>query len=157
MLQFTQKEIESELKDILKHGDVRRISLKTGIGETYLDGQFNPNDERKSPAFLFLQIQCALDEIDPERGDEFWESVGRFREMSKNRCPIDSLCASAETGKLNKEVAEYISARIEGKPFDKQFSELLDIEAQIAKTKKAMLDEYNRTKNNPSAPSLKLA
>lgn len=151
-LQFTQFEIESELKDVLKFGDVREISLISGIGESYLKSQFNPDDERKSAAYCFLQIQCALDEINPERGEELFQKIVNFRELSKKRIVILK-CLNAETGKLNKEVAEFVGAKLEGKPYQIQFKELLDIEKQIFEVKEALINEYNNLKNSESVNS----
>ena len=156
-LQFTQQEVESELKDVLKFGDVREMSLISGIGESYLKSQFNPDDERKSAAYCFLQIQCALDEINAERGEEFFQKIVNFRELSKKRKAILK-DLNLETGKLNREVAEFVAAKLEGKPYPVQLKELLDIEKQILEVKSALIGEYNELKETPrEAAPLKLA
>ena len=144
-LQFTQEEVERELRDIVKHGDIREISLNAGIGEKYLSSQLNPDDERKSYAFGFLQIQCALDRASSERGDEFFEAVKRFRDLSKLR-KLKDLCAHSETARLLDEKNEFICARLEGLPYPKQLSELDDVIRQAQKLKEALTEEHLNAK-----------
>jgi hypothetical protein len=156
MLQFAQHEIEEAINDILKHADRIDIARITGIYKGVVEGMFNPNDERKSAIYIALQIICALDEIDETRGDALFQKIIEFRELSKIRRPANVKSLKTETGKLNCEFAEFIAAHLEGKPFDKQFAEFMQIEAQLAVVKKGLLDEYNALKNKPRELSLKI-
>ncbi len=130
MLQYTQNEVEKELSDYLRHSDRREISRITGIYESVVKGMMNPDDERKSAAFVYLQIQCALDEIDSERGEQFFRTVAKFRELSKQRNP-QSNCLAHDTGKLSKEVSDCVFAHLQGKPFTEQLTEAIEAKMQI--------------------------
>jgi len=142
-LQFTKNEIEREIRDCLKHGDIREISIITGKSETYLASQLNPDDERESYTYLFLQFICAVDQIDRERGDKLWDLVENFRELSMRR-QIGETNANTESGKLLSETKDFIEARLNGKDFLTQLNEIADIERQIKAAKTAVIDERNR-------------
>jgi|GraSoiStandDraft_4_1057263.scaffolds.fasta_scaffold08499_11 hypothetical protein len=132
-IQFTQEEVEKAIADALKHGDRVDVARITGLSESYIKRQFNPDDhESVSCAFRVLQIACALDEIDGPRGEAFWRTLASFREMSKilRDKPVD---LDVETGALGKEVAEFVHARISKKPIREQVRELLDVREQIEK------------------------
>ena len=67
-------------------------------------------------------------------------------------------CVGHKPGKLNKEVAEFVGAMLEGKPYQIQLTELLDIERQILEVKAALIDDYNESKAAPrEVVSLKVA
>jgi hypothetical protein len=157
MLMFTQKEVEIAFDDILKHADRAAISRITGIYNGVVDSMFNPNDERKSALFIALQILCAEDEIDETRGEALFQKIIEFRELSKKRKPSNAHSLAAATSLLNGEFKEFICARLEDLPLEKQFTELVDIEAQLAVTKQALIDEYNKQKETPRETSLKVA
>ena len=73
-LEFTQEEVERELADRLPHGTRREIAKVSGLGESYIKRQYNPDDETASCAFRLLQVVCAFDEIDRimrESAEEF--------------------------------------------------------------------------------------
>jgi hypothetical protein len=146
-LQFTQEEVETELADQLKHGRRADVARKSGLGESYIKRQFNPDDETPSCAFKLLQIACALDDIDEPEGEAFWQSLCRFRELSKKR--KSSSCLNHETGKLNKEVAEFVSAKIENKPFNVQLKELLEAQTQLEIVKQELIGAYNELHSKP--------
>lgn len=61
-LEFTQEEVERELADRLPHGMRREIAKVSGLGESYIKRQYNPDDETASCAFRLLQVVCAFDE-----------------------------------------------------------------------------------------------
>lgn len=150
-LQFTQKEIESDLKDILKHGDIRQISLISGIGETYLASQIDPNDERKSCAFVLLQIACALDEIDANRGEEFWNALCDFRAQSKKYKTALALCARAETAKFNKESADVVNFQIADAAPEEKSKEIAEAERQLGVLKNAVQHELEAKRSQQIA------
>lgn len=149
-IQYTQNEVERELRDILKHGDIRELSVLTGLGESYLSQQLNPDDERVSYVYRFLQIQCAIDEIDPERGDIFFEALKRFRDQSRIRRPVD-LCSTRETSRLLTEHSEFIDARLTGKSLSEQLRELDDLKRQIGLVKQSLVGEYIKAKEKTNA------
>ena len=154
-LEYTQKEVELELRDQLKHGDIRRVSLLSGIGESYLEAQFNPNDERKSAAFVFLQIQCALDEISAERGERFWQTIVRFRETSKKR-KKSALSVARELAEFHRESADVTGARLCEQSLDSQLREILEAERQLALLKEAVLQEIEAEKASKTENTDKL-
>lgn len=159
-LKFTQKEIELEIAQILADGDITAISNISGIGYSYVDQQLNPNDSRRSCIYDALRVVCALDERSPERGEKVWKAISRRRELSKPAAAVSGASGANlnhESGELNREIAEYVSARISGKPFNEQISEFLDIERQLIRVKQALINEYNRLKSeNPRMPDLKI-
>lgn len=139
MLQFDQQEIESEFEEIVNRTDRAEIARITQIYPSVIYAMFSADDERKSFMFGLLQIQCALDDIDAERGEKFWQALGRFRELSKKRNPHFNPCVGVETGKLNKEVADVVSAHLAGRTFYEQLKEVDEAEAQLKLTKQAIL------------------
>lgn len=130
-LQFTQYEVERELADIIRRGDAKEIARITHIYDTIVYGMLNADDERKSYAFGFLQIQCALDEIDEQRGEAFFQAIVKFRELSKRRQKELAGNIAHDTGKLSKEVSDCVFSHLQGKPFSEQLTEAIEAKAQI--------------------------
>lgn len=141
-LEFTQEEVERELADRLPHGMRREIARVSGLGESYIKRQYNPDDETASCAFRLLQIACAFDEIDADAAEAFWQTLVRFRELSKPHV-FESKARSlnVETGRLGKEIADFFSAKITDQPYDTQMRELLEAEAQLRKVKSQLIRE----------------
>lgn len=144
MLQFTKEEVEGALAAALPHGCRRKVAQISGLGESYIKRQFNENDETPSCAFKLLQIVCALDEHDPELGDEFWETMTRFRELSKKRRPRGLVDVAEKTGRFNKEVGEFVMAKLRNEPIEKQLSELDDAQRELNELKQDLMDEHQR-------------
>jgi hypothetical protein len=151
-LQFTKEEVEGALAVAMPHGCRRKVAQVSGLGESYIKRQFNPEDETRSCAFTLLQVACALDDINSELGDEFWETLSRFRELSKTRRRGRIVDLSERTGKFNKEVAEFVSKRLRGVPIKEQLSELEDAQRELEELRRGLLDEYDRQRQ----PSLNL-
>lgn len=74
---LSQSEFESEVRDVVKHGDVKAIAELTGRGYSLLAQQFNSDDDRPSDLFKAVQILMALYLVDRERGDAVMEVVVR--------------------------------------------------------------------------------
>ncbi len=141
MLQFTQNEVERGLNDFLTDANKREIAKLTGLYEQVIYGMFNPDNERKSASFTFLQIQTALDEINPELGEKHWKMVCHFREMSKKRRQTGELtplnCFSQQISTFGNFGAELTRALHDGKldkkeiltlqPFMQQLREFCDM------------------------------
>lgn len=149
-LEFNQKTIELEISAVLESGDITQISRVSGIGYSYIDQQFNPNDERKSAIFCALKIICALDEISAERGEMLWNLVAGFRERSKPKKAAGG-CLHSCAASVSKESSEAVSAPLLGKPLLEQLKETLDAETAIKKQKQAILDAINNEKENGAA------
>lgn len=151
-LSFTQEELERELADIISHGDRVELARMSGLSESYIKRQFNADDhEAVSSAFRLLQIGCAFDDIDTDKGDQFWQSIARFRELSRKRKSGGKRSSSHAIGELGKEVAELIAAALEKKPFVVQIRELGDVERRIAEAKEHLLAEFNDAKEQSPA------
>lgn len=141
-LEFTQEEVERELADRLPHGMRREIAKVSGLGESYIKRQYNPDDETASCAFRLLQVVCAFDEIDVDGGEAFWQTLVRFRELSQPHVFESKMVSlNVETGKLGKEIADFFSAKITDQPYDTQMRELLEAEAQLRKVKSQLIRE----------------
>jgi hypothetical protein len=150
-LQFTKEEIEGALAAALPHGLRRRVAQVSGLGESYIKRQFNPDDETPSCAFKLLQVACALDDIDSELGDEFWEVVTRFRELSKKRQPARVTDVAGSTGKFNKEVAEFVMKKLQDAPIGDQLSELEDAQRALDELRTELMNEYDRLQQQQPA------
>lgn len=74
---LSQSEFESEVRDVVKHGDVKAIAELTGRGYSLLAQQFNSDDDRSSDLFKAVQIIMALYVVDRDRGDALMEVVMR--------------------------------------------------------------------------------
>lgn len=116
---FTQNEVERGLNDFLTDANKREIARVTGMYEQVVYGMFNPENERKSASFVFLQIQTALDGIDAGLGEKHWQMVSYFREMSKRRKPDGQLtplaCFSQQISTFGSFGAELTKAVQDGK------------------------------------------
>lgn len=143
-LKFSKEEIETELGEFVPHGKRVQIARLSGVGESYLKRQLNPDDEIASCFFTTLRIACAFDEIDEALGNEFWEAICRFRELSKERLSGRVIDLAEETGKLNKEIAEFVMAKLKNEPIDKQLSELADARRELEKLEQDLMLEYQR-------------
>jgi hypothetical protein len=144
-LRFTQKEVESELRDCFKHGYIRDVSILSGIGETYLDRGINPNDDHKSAAFQFLQVQCALDEKDSEMGELHWSTVCKFRELSRAGGD-EHLCVDRETTNFTKESVDLTISHMKGEPLFKRLSEALEARTQADRAVRSIIEAINKEK-----------
>lgn len=144
MLQFTKEEVEGALAVALPHGCRRKVAQISGLGESYIKRQFNENDETPSCAFKLLQIVCALDDHNAELGDEFWETMSRFRDLSKKRRVKRAIDLNHRSGKFNREVAEFMMAKLENEPIETQLSELDDAQRELDELKKDLIEEYHR-------------
>lgn len=142
-MKLTQNQIESELSDIVPRGIRRDVARITQIYESTIYAMFNADDERKSAMFYFLQIQAALDEINGEVGEAHWLAMCRFRELSRPKTD-SKLDASIETGNLAKEVSDVIIAHCNKKSLAIQLREICEVEAQLERTKKAVMDEMEK-------------
>lgn len=147
-LKFTQEEVERELADIIGHGDRVELARVSGLSESYIKRQFNADDhEAVSSAFRLLQIGCALDQIDADKGERFWQTLMRFRGLSIP--DAGGTDASKASARLNTETAEFINARLDGQPFMDQLRELGDIERAVQVAKQALFAEFNESKAQP--------
>lgn len=75
---LSQAEFEADVRDVVKHGDVKAISELTGRGYSLLAQQFNSDDDRPSDLYKAVQIIMALYVVDKDRGDELMETVMRY-------------------------------------------------------------------------------
>lgn len=142
-LSFTQEEVERELADVLMHGDLTEIARISGNAESTIKRQFNANDhEAASCAFRTLQVACALDDISPERGERFWKTLERLRDISKKQPRAKKLPGNA-VGRLNTEVAELVQAALDGRPFSAQMKELDDVVFELHNTRQELITRHN--------------
>lgn len=149
-LQFTKEEVEGALAAAMPHGCRTKVARISGLGESYLKRQFNPDDETPSCAFKLLQVVCALDDVDGDLGDEFWETMTRFRELSKKRRPrLGVIDVATRTGEFNKEVGEFVMAKLKNEPIGKQLNELEDAQRKLDELKQDLIDEYHRLEKQP--------
>lgn len=140
-LAFTKEEIEEELSGKL-HRHRRDIARRSGLGESYIKRQFNANDDTPSCAFKMLQIACAFDDIDAAEGEVFWQAFVQFRELSKPVRPIAAKSLNQETGKLNKEIADFVAVKLADQPYDVQMRELLEARRQLDIVHKQLIAEH---------------
>lgn len=155
-LQFTQKEIEQIVAEILEHGDITKISNITGIGYSYVDQQLNPNDERKSYIVGALEILCALDEVDPERGETLFQKFTAFRDCSKKHDPALQ-CLTESTVSVNREAADVVNSNLSGLSLYEQLSETIESESAIKQHKENLLAAINKEKESLNGSRLRVA
>lgn len=148
-LLYAQDEVETEIADIIKHGDQKKIAAIVGVHSTYIEQQCNPSDERKSWIYQALQFLCAEDDIDAGRGENLWQMMCRFRDLSRKRVK-QNLCVGVETGSLNKEVADVVNSHLQGKTFYEQLKELDEVDAQSKRTRSAIMCAIDAERKNIS-------
>lgn len=122
MLKFSQLEIETELRDCFLQGDIKQLAIRTGISDGIIGRELNPETHWRSAAYLFLQIQSALDEIDPARGECHWDRVVKFREMSKPRT-TGELDRRLTAVTVTKETNDVACAHMNDLPLEQQYIE----------------------------------
>lgn len=147
MLQFDQTTIEGRLDKCFPFESLTQLAVIAGVNASQLAQELNPNDIRKSPAYRFLKIQCALDDYDPELGEQHWQDIQRFRDASR---PISSqnLCVDAETAKAIKEDADCAIEHAKGSSLFDQLAEVNESIAQKHKQKAAILEAINNEKES---------
>lgn len=156
-LQFTQKEVEEEIADILIHSDRRNISIKSGLGESLVKRQLNPNDYLvPSSIYVALQIVCALDEISPERGEAVWQKMEQLRKLSKPQTVTAKRCVNTELIKADDEFSDIWKTRLNGKGLYQQHTEICETISQLQILAKAVLDEINAEKDSFDSPRTRL-
>lgn len=144
MLTLTQNDIEKELSDAVPHGLRKAVARLTQTYESVVYAWLNADDERKSPAFQQLAIQAALDEIDPEIGEAYWQRFCALREASRPHEFKAAANVDHELGSLSKEISDVVVAKCEGKPISVQLREIAEAERQLGKYKDAVLDQVGR-------------
>ncbi len=141
-MRFTQNEIERELSDMIPQGRRREIAREARLGESIVYGYLNPDDERKSPAYLLLSMQAAMDEIDPAMGDAHWNKLTALRAASKpmalSRSPrqIDDV-----TAELQKESADVFIAHWKHLPITAQLAEISELRAKLAEYEQTLVQQ----------------
>jgi hypothetical protein len=154
--QINQKEIELEISKHLDYGDLINIAHVSGIEYSYLKSQLNSNDPRMSHIVSALKQICALRQINEEKGQRVWKIICREWEKAAPTLEL-SLCVKHETGQLSKEVSEFVAAKLDGLPYNKQLSELIDIEKQLKRTKHALINEFHQSNSTtPVVRSMKV-
>ena len=99
---LSQAEFEADVRDVVKHGDVKAISELTGRGYSLLAQQFNSDDDRPSDLYKALQIIMALYVIDKHRGDELMEVLMRYVNRVRD----------TDIAKEHNEYCEQVSAKL---------------------------------------------
>ena len=124
MLQYTQFEVEDELKDCFPHGYIRDVAVISGLGESHLGRGINQNDDVASFAYQFLRVQCALDEKDPAMGDKHWNLVSKFRETSQKR-RLSAAVDLRDAARIDHEESADVTDRVlADAPLDKLLEEV---------------------------------
>src|SRR4051794_15847873 len=121
MLKFSQNEIEGQLDDCFPYGSVKEVAIIASRNPSQLAQELNPNDERPSDSYLFLQVQCGLDGKYPEYGEAHWQKIVQFREASlptKDKLDLDT-----EALKSHKESFDVANAVMAGQPLYMQLKE----------------------------------
>jgi hypothetical protein len=142
-LQLTQNDIEKTLADVLPNGKRKEIARLTHTYESVLYGYLNPDDERKSPAFQQLAIQAAIDEIDPEMGERYFQAFCALRATSLPVRFKTHLCPTRELGNLSKEFTDVVVAKCEGKPEPEQRREISELRRQLDQYEEALIGSVN--------------
>jgi hypothetical protein len=154
-MRFSQTDIEGELADTVPNGIKRDVASRTGIYESIVYAYFNKFDERKSPQFKTLQIQWALDELNPEVGERHWQAMVRLREANKPATTL-GLCVKLETAKTVTETADLVSKVIRDEPLYDQLKEAIEARDQIEKNITAILEAINKEKGEFNSPRTRL-
>ena len=149
-MKFSQIEIESELSDAVPNGIKNDIARVTGTYPAIMMAWFNRDDERKSPQFQTLQIQAALDGLNPQIGEAHWQALTRLREASK---PIANhgLCIHIETAKTQKETTDLTCAVLTDAPLYDQLKEALEGRQQYDRLVTAILEAINQEKETENS------
>lgn len=155
-LQFTQEEVENAVAKHLHHGDRVEIARNSGLSESWVKRQLNPDDPEQSSYFRTLLIQCALDEVSPERGEQVWQEICQMRELSKKRVKSTNVCVNAELTKTNSEFDDIWKARLNGKSGYEQLGEICEAETQLSKLKDAVIAEINEEKESFDSPRTRI-
>ena len=140
---INQKKIELEISEVLKRGDIADISEASGIGYSYLDSQFNPNDPRMSYIVGALIVLCAYRQVSNERAIKVKQIFDREFELAAPTLEL-SLCARHETGMLAKEVTDIVIKSLEGCPAEVILTEIMEAERQLKNTKYALINEFSK-------------
>lgn len=110
---ISQSEFEAEVRDVVKHGDVKAIAELTGIGYSHLAQQFNHDDERISWLFRALQVITALDAIDKQRGQALWEVFAKYRHLAKGTDYLEEMYKQVVAEQGLKEVIKGVMQEIQ--------------------------------------------
>jgi hypothetical protein len=147
MLNFSQHEVEGRLQQHFPYGTAERLSVLTGRNPSQLIQELNPNSDRESPSYRFLQIQCALDAHDLKLGQAHWLQIIEFRETS---LPDEAKQYDLDTASLrnHKESFDVAQARMAGKSLYDQLKEVLEQEAAVAGNKQAILQAIHAEQSN---------
>ena len=141
-MKLTQNEVESALGDIVPRGVRRDIARETGTYDSVVYAQYNPDDERKSPAYQTLRDIAVMDRLHPEIGQLFVETFLSLRETSR---PAQSkvLDPNKKIGDVASEVADIVNAHCQGKPYETVLAEIIQAELALRKYKQAVIAQRN--------------
>ena len=148
-MRFSQSQIEGQLNDCFPYGMIEAIHKETGISSSLLAQWLNPNDERESPQYRLIQIQEALDKLNPELGDKHWRLLSNFRELSRPQtCEIPLTTAQLKSHRESFDVADAV---MRGVPLYDQLKEVGEQIDAAEKHKQAILRAINEEKENGGA------
>lgn len=86
-----QEQLEIELRDLFKNGDIRKVSANARVPYGTLTKQLNPNDPTESVVYEFLMFLFGCARTKPELEEAVWRLVLRHRPL-----PMDALEAASE-------------------------------------------------------------
>lgn len=104
----SQYEFERDVRDCLKHGQIKQIAGLVGHSESYVEQQFNPHDDRESVLYRALEYIVAIDMIDRKTGDEVVGVLLRHRTRANESDPLAELRKALEAlqGPIETAMAE---------------------------------------------------
>ena len=137
-----REQLEREIHDLLD-GDMSEIARLLQIDQSTISRAFNPyNTERNNPIYQFILYLWAFDILRMGLGDEVLTIVCRERAKWLPTKKI-ATCPSRLTGNVGQQFVEAMESEMEGKSFDVQIKEWMDVEKAAGEKKQSIIDARN--------------
>lgn len=138
-----RESFEREIAHLFVNGDLSDIARLLHKDQSLVSKAFNPyTDEKHNPVYQFVLYIWAMDAIREGLACEVLNIVLREREKWQ-RITGPNECPARLTGNIVKEFGEFMEAELDGKPFEKQIDELMDVINAAIEKKSALIEKRN--------------
>lgn len=134
---------EKEIAHLFVNGDLSDIARLLQKDQSLISKAYNPyTDEKHNPVYQFVLHLWAMDAIREGLAGEVLNIV--LREREKWQCvPVRPGNPAKLTGNLVRELGEMIEAEIEGKSYEKQVDEVMDVIRAAEEKKNDIISKRN--------------
>ncbi len=149
-----KQEIEIEVAGLFHNGDIGTVARYVQRDKGIVSKQLSAHCEDKNNViYYFLLFLWAFDCIRRDLGDAVLGIIVRERDKWLAECPRIARSSAKLTADIGRQFTEFLEAELDGKDYDRQIKECVDI-ATAVNAKKADLIQKRNAKHFGEDPRL---